>query len=126
MNASVLCDRGSAPLFTPSFTNVIKASERSTDVIDEHARSEKVELELDAFIPRRDAERRRPEGDRVEEEAFMVSERAYFARLEAERRAAWREYHRRQAERLGGILASLIAHHEAQIEKCTDQKGRAA
>jgi hypothetical protein len=32
------------PPFTQSFTNVIKTSERSTDMIDEHARGEKVEL----------------------------------------------------------------------------------
>jgi hypothetical protein len=36
-------------------------SERSTDVIDGHARSEKVELELDAFITKRNSQRRRTE-----------------------------------------------------------------
>jgi len=55
------------------------------------AKGESVEAEIDAFISRRDAHRRKSEGDRGEEEAFMVSERAYFARLEAERRAARRD-----------------------------------
>ena len=50
------------PPFTPSFTEFIKTSERRNDVIDEHARGEKVELELDSFVAKRDAQRRRTEG----------------------------------------------------------------
>jgi hypothetical protein len=39
---------GHSPLFTPRFTDVIKASERSTDVtIDKHAHGEKVDAEID-------------------------------------------------------------------------------
>ena len=58
-------------------------------MIDEHAQGEKVELELDAFITKRDAQRRRSEGERLAEEVWMESERLYNARrrreLDAER-----------------------------------------
>jgi hypothetical protein len=88
------------------------------------AKGESVEAEIDAFISRRDAHRRKSEGDRGEEEAFMVSERAYFARLEAERRAARRTYHEGQAARLGHTLGALVAYHEAEAEKYGDHDQR--
>ncbi len=81
------------------------------------AAGEAVEAEIDAFISRRDAQRRKSEGARAAEEAFMVSERAYFARQEAERRAAWVEYHRRQAQCHRRTLEDLIALHEERASK---------
>jgi hypothetical protein len=93
-------------------------------VIDEHARGEKVELELDAFVAKRDAQRRRTEGERPVEEMWVESERAYFARLEAERRAARRTYHEGQAARLGHTLGALVAYHEAEAEKYGDHDQR--
>ena len=123
--APVLCDRDSAPPFTPSFTDVIKTSERSTDVtIDEHARGEKVEAEIDAFVLKRDAERRRTEGERAAEEIWMESERRYDARRVAGNRAAWREYHRDQAELHRRNLVALVAQHEAAAEKLIEETDR--
>ncbi len=48
-----------------------------------------MELELDAFVAKRDAQRRRTEGDRAEKEEWMKSERRHDARKRAEMRAAW-------------------------------------
>jgi hypothetical protein len=50
-------------------------SEGNTDMIDEHSRSEKVQLELDAFIIKRDAQRRRTEGDWLAKVIWAESER---------------------------------------------------
>jgi hypothetical protein len=80
-------------------------------------RGETVESELDRLIERRHDRRVAEEGERPEEEAFMVSERAYFARLETEGRNAWVEYHRAQAERHRRNLEALIAHHEERASK---------
>jgi hypothetical protein len=110
-----------------SFTNVIKMSERSTDVIDEHAQGEKVELELDRLVERRHDRRVADEGERPAEEIWMESERAYDARRLAENRAAWRnKYHRGQAERHRGVLEALVAYHEAEAEKHHRHEGDAA
>jgi hypothetical protein len=99
--------------------------EKGVDVVDV-ARGEMVEAELDRLVEKRHDRRVADEGERPAEEIWMESERRYDERRRADNRAAWVAYHRGQAERLGCLLASLIAHHEAQVEKYTDQKGRAA
>jgi hypothetical protein len=53
------------------------------------APGEAIEAELDAFICRRDKERVKGEGERRAEETWAASERAYFARRDAEMREAW-------------------------------------
>jgi hypothetical protein len=105
------------PPFEHVLIDVIKASERSTDVIDEHAQGEKVELELDAFITKRDAQRRRAEGERPAQEIWMESERRYNARRKAENDAAWLAFHEGHADRLRRNLGALVAQHEAAASK---------
>lgn len=51
------------------------------------AAGEAVEHELDAFVARRDKERRKTEGERVEEAAWAESSRRHRARQDAEERA---------------------------------------
>jgi len=77
-------------LFAPKLTSIIKTSERSADVIDEHARGEQVEREIDAMIRRRHDARVIQEGERPAHEAWMESEKRHDARRREENRAAWR------------------------------------
>jgi hypothetical protein len=81
------------------------------------AHSEAVEAELDAMIRRRDEKRREEEGQRRVEELWMPSERAYFERLEEQKRAERREFHEARAARLRNTLEELIARHEEQARK---------
>ena len=81
------------------------------------APGEKVESELDAFISKRDKQRRRTEGERRIEEAWMESERRYFARLAEVNRREWAEYHLAAADRLRATLGALVAYHEAEAER---------
>ncbi len=127
MNVSKGAASWQLPLFAHELTNVIKASERSTDVtIDDHARGEKVEHELDGLIRKRHALRVKTEGHRPSEEMWAASERAYFARLNEEQRLARLAYHQGQAARLSSTLGSLVAYHEGQAEKYRDQPKGAA
>ena len=77
------------------------------------ARSEQVESELDAMIRRRDTHRRQTEGERLAEELYEPSVRAWRERQEAEKRSARLEYHQGQADRLRRTMGDLIARHEA-------------
>ncbi len=63
------------------------------------ARSEQVESELDAMIRRRDTHRRQTEGERLIEELYEPSVRAWRERQEAENREAWLVFHEVQAAR---------------------------
>ena len=78
----------------------------------EIAAGEAVEKELDSFISRRDAQRRRTEGDRAEEEEWMKSERRHDAHRRAENRAGWYSWHAHRAE----FYARLSAEHAATAE----------
>ena len=92
------------------------------------AHGETVESELDRLIERRHDRRVAEEGERPAEEIWMESERRYDARRLAENRAAWREYHRGQAERHRAVLEALVSRHEAEAEKYEkhDKKENAA
>jgi hypothetical protein len=81
------------------------------------AKSETVEADLDRLIECRHGRRVAHEGKRLVEEMWAASERAYFARLDEERRQAWVEYHQGQATRHRPVLEALIAEHEEQAEK---------
>jgi hypothetical protein len=81
------------------------------------SKGEAVEHEIDAFISRRDGQRRQTEGECPEEEAWQAGVRAYDAARREEMRTAWREYHQGQAARLRGIVAALIAFHEGEAAK---------
>ena len=64
------------------------------------ARSEQVESELDAMIRRRDTHRRQTEGERLTEELYEPSVRAWRERQEAENREARRAFHEGEAAKL--------------------------
>ena len=81
------------------------------------ARSEQVESELDALIRRRDEKRRQTEGERLEEELYEPSVRAWRERQEAEKRTARFEYHQGQADRLRRTMGELVAYHESEAER---------
>ena len=79
-------------------------------------RADTVDLELDRLISRRASEDRREDPDE-REELWKASVRAHNARVRAENRAAWSEFHRGQADRLRQTLENLIAAHEAEADK---------
>ena len=81
------------------------------------ARSEQVESELDAMIRRRDTHRRQTEGERLIEELYEPSVRAWRERQEAENRAAWRVFHEGQAARHRATLETLATYHEREAAK---------
>jgi hypothetical protein len=80
-------------------------------------RGESVEKELTAFIERRDRQRRRTQGERLAEEAWMESERRYNEKRRRENRANWYRWHLDQAERHRRTLEGLITHHETQASR---------
>ncbi len=61
------------------------------------------------------------------EPGYLESVRRFNARVRAENRAAWSEFHRGQAERHRAVLEALIARHEREAEKLktTDERNRA-
>ena len=78
--------------------------------------------DLDRLISKRASQDRRPDPDELEP-GYVESVRRFNARVRAENRAAWCEYHRGQAERLRASLVRLVEFHEEQAAKL--QKGRA-
>ena len=87
------------------------------------AKSEAVEHELDAMIRRRDTHRRQTEGERLEEELYEPSVRAWRERGEAQSREAWARYHQDQAQRHRTVLEGLIAHHEEAAARLLGVRG---
>ena len=87
---------------------------------------EMVEAEIDAMIRRRDTHRRQTEGERLEEELYEPSVRAWRERQEAEKRADRFEYHRGQADRLRRTMGELIARHEAAAERYLQDEPKGA
>jgi hypothetical protein len=85
--------------------------------LDSVAKGEMAEATIDAFISRRDERRRTTEGERLEEELWMPSERAYFEQLEEQKRLERLEYHEGQARRLSNTLEALVAHHLAEAAR---------
>jgi hypothetical protein len=77
---------------------------------------EAVDLELDRLISKRASQDMRPDPDE-QAERWKSSVRAHNARVRAENRAAWSEYHRDQAQRHRAVLADLITHHETQAAR---------
>jgi hypothetical protein len=74
---------------------------------------ERVERDLDAFISKRDTERRQSEGERQREELWQESVRRYNGRQEQDHRLAWYEYEMR----LYRIHSGLASEHLARAEK---------
>ncbi len=86
------------------------------------AREDAINADLDRLIARRACTDNRE--DPIErEESWKMSVRAHHARIRDENRAAWCEYHKGQAERLGRHLAALVAYHQEQASKL--QEGQA-
>ena len=79
-------------------------------------RADTVDAELDRLITRRASQDRRPDPDELEP-SYLESVRGYNARIRAENRAAWCEYHRAQADRLRRNLEELIDHHETRAAR---------
>jgi hypothetical protein len=96
---------------------VSERRERSVDTVD---------LELDRLISRRASQDRRPDPDELEP-GYVESVRRFNARVRAENREAWCEYHRDAAARHRAVLEALIARHEREAEKLktTDERNRA-
>jgi hypothetical protein len=86
--------------------------------------SEHVEKELDLIISRRDAQRRKTEGERLEEGLWRESERRHAEHRREQNRLAWLDYHRAAAERTRRTLEALISDHETKAEKlCAEESG---
>jgi hypothetical protein len=81
----------------------------------EHA--ERVEIELDAMIERRDLKRRELEGERRERELWAASAAKYNAHRQRELAQQWLAYHiaRRRTHRY--TFAILDRHHEQEIAR---------
>jgi predicted acetyltransferase len=77
------------------------------------ARTEQIEGELDAFIVKRDKERRQNEGERAREQLWVESVRRYHARQEDDHRAAWCDYERRMRD----LHWSLGDEHDRKLKK---------
>jgi hypothetical protein len=82
------------------------------------AHGETVEAELVRMIEKR--ARREPNLD-AREELWKESVRAYNASKEAERRAAWSDYHQGQALRLRRIMMNLVEHHENRARQLSSE-----
>ena len=80
-----------------------------------------VDLELDRLISRRASADHRTSADELEP-SYLESVRRFNARVRAENRAAWSEYHRDQAQRHRAVLADLITHHETQAARLCESE----
>jgi hypothetical protein len=87
------------------------------DITRDINRGEMVEADITRLIVTRDEKRQQTEGERLEEELYESSARAWRERQEAEIREAWREYHRDQAVRHRATLEALATYHESEAAK---------
>ncbi len=85
------------------------------------ARADTVDVELNRLISRRASTDHRTSADELEP-SYAESVRRFNARVRAENRAAWSEYHRDQAGRLRRNLEDLITHHETQAARLCESK----
>ena len=76
-----------------------------------------VEGELDSFVAKRDAQRRRTEGEREREAIYMASVRRHHAQHQEALAWEWLEYHQRRQRAHRQTFALLDAHHEAEIQR---------
>jgi hypothetical protein len=89
--------------------------------------TDSVDAELDRLISRRASQDRRQDPDELEP-GYLESVRRFNARVRAENRAAWSEFHRGQAQRHRAVLEALIDRHEREAERlqATDEQRRYA
>jgi hypothetical protein len=88
--------------------NITKEGRRLVDI----SRSEQVETDLDRLI-----ERRRTEGERLEEELWQESVDRYNARRREENRIAWCAYYRN----IAGALYSRAEEYIVRAQKLSDE-----
>jgi hypothetical protein len=81
------------------------------------SRSEQVEGELDAFIAKRNKQRRKTEGERAREEIYAESTRRYQEREQLQVWWRWLRYHEGQMRRHTATLETLIGHHRGEAER---------
>ncbi len=86
-------------------------------------RADTVDADLDRLISRRASTDHRTSADELEP-SYLESVRRFNARVRAENRAAWSEYHRDQAQRLRRNLEDLITRHEAEAARLQTSDGR--
>jgi hypothetical protein len=79
---------------------------------------------LTRFIERRDDKRRQTEGERLEDDLWMETVKAYNERERRQIRAQWYGWHCDQAQRHRRTLATLIAHHEGEARKLLEDDGQ--
>jgi hypothetical protein len=81
--------------------------------LDTVEHGERVERDLDAFISKRDTERRRSEGERRAEDLWQERVRRYNVRQSEDHRLAWYEYEMR----LYRVHSGLASEHLRRAEK---------
>jgi DNA-binding GntR family transcriptional regulator len=79
---------------------------------------------LTRFIERRDDKRRQTEGERLEDDLWMETVKAYNERERRQIRAQWYGWHCDQAQRHRRTLAALIAHYEGEAQKLMEDHGQ--
>jgi Holliday junction resolvase-like predicted endonuclease len=115
---------GAGPLFTRGLTSsgdFTANDKRGAGLLNEVARVEKLEAELNAMIERR-ALRASGEQD-VIEQFWRESSRRVEARTRRENRARWHAFHLDQAERIRRTMAALISEHEAKASALLEGEG---
>ena len=83
------------------------------------------DLQIETFISRRDAQRRRGDLDHEEEASWEETSEIHRLAHEARMREAWSNYHHEAADRLRANLVALIAHHEEQAARYEPPEGAA-
>jgi hypothetical protein len=76
---------------------------------------------LTRFIERRDDKRRQTEGERLEDDLWMETVKAYNERERRQIRAQWYGWHCDQVERHRRTLEALITHHEGEAVKLLEE-----
>jgi hypothetical protein len=80
-----------------------------------------VDRDLERLLVTRASEDTTPDPTTLEA-SYVESVRRFNARVRAENRAAWSEYHRDQAGRLRRNLEDLITHHETQAARLCESE----
>jgi hypothetical protein len=109
----------------PTDTEEARHEGRGVDTIRERS-PEAAEAQLERFISQRHEKRRQTEGERLEQELWMNTAKAYNDRERRQIRAQWYGWHCDQAQRHRRTLAALIAHHEGKAKKLledSEEKG---
>jgi hypothetical protein len=87
------------------------------------ARGEQIEGELDAFIAKRDRERRREEGERPQEELYAESTRRYHERQVLQGWWEWLRYHERMIRAHTATYEAIISRHRKEAERYAELLG---